>query len=279
MKKVLLFLLLFLRLMTFGNMNSHTSRLIEKREVIGEGIQSIKYETNDFKITGLGNYDRLIYDFKSYGNQFFKQGQLVESAIEITQMWIEPLDATVDRNNKFIVGFHGECRLKVAATVRINNNSKLSGRYTSHPIILSLKGRHGHNSEYDEVTIEVILELEVTKALKVSTTTMDLGTGVQGQRLSSSNGTHGYLNIEGEANRNVVISYPSQVEIFNKVRTGSIKIEISTPGLYPLGNGDYGTVLSEKGEKNVIFVGESRETKEVQPGEYTGNFQVKVRYN
>ena len=46
-------------------MKSDTSRLVEKREVVGEGYRNVDYLTNNFKITGLGGYDKLIYEFES----------------------------------------------------------------------------------------------------------------------------------------------------------------------------------------------------------------------
>ena len=217
MKKVLLFFLLFFRLVTFGDMKSDTSRLVEKREVIGEGYQNVDYLTNNFKITGLGGYDKLIYEFESFGNDFFKKDHMLEPRIKIRQIWIEPLDATIDRNNQVILGFNGNCNLRIRSIVRVRNSSRLSGRYTSYPIILILKGKRKNSSSYDRIMIELKMELDIVKALKISTTPMDLGTGVQGQILSSSHGNHGYLNIEGEANRSVIISYPREVEMFNKM--------------------------------------------------------------
>ena len=97
--------------------------------------------------------------------------------------------------------------------------------------------------------------------------------------LSSSHGNHGYLNIEGEPNRNVVINYPREVEMFNKMGKGSIKVEISSPDLYFTGNEEYSTRLSERGEKKVTFFGQVRDTKKAVPGKYSGDLKIKVRYN
>ena len=279
MKKVLLFFLLFFRLVTFGDIKSDTSRLIEKREVVGEGYQNVDYLTNNFKITGLGGYDKLIYEFESFGNDFFKKNHMLEPRIKIKQMWIEPLDATIDTNNKVILGFNGNCNLRIRTVVGVRNGSRLSGKYTSYPIILILKGKRKNSSSYDRIMIEVRMELDIVKTLKISTTPMDLGVGVQGQMLSSSHGNHGYLNIEGEPNRNVVINYPREVEMFNKMGKGSIKVEISSPDLYFTGNEEYSTRLSERGEKKVTFFGQVRDTKKAVPGKYSGDLKIKVRYN
>lgn len=278
MKKILLFLPFFC-LMTFGNMKSDTSRLIEKRETIGEGYQNINYTTNNFKIKDLNDYDELTYEFESFGNRFFRKNYTIEPLIEIKQLSIEPLNASVNRNNRTIIGFSKNCNLKIKSVVGIRNGSKLSGKYSSYPITLILKGRRRNSSRYDRIAIEIILELDIIKSLKISTTSMDLGVGIQGQILSSSYGNHGYLNVEGESNKEVVVSYPSQVELFNKEEKGSIRVEIYSPDLYSLGNEEYRTRLSEKGEKRVAFVGEVKDTKKALPGKYSGNFKIKVRYN
>lgn len=278
MKKILFFLLFF-HLIAFGSMNSNTSRLVEKREVIGEGYQNINYTTSSFRITDLGGYDKLTYKFESFGNEFFRKNNIVEPLIVIKQLWVEPIDAVVDRNSKTIVGFNGKCDLKIKSVVGMRSGSRLGGKHTSYPIVLTLKGKRKNSSNYDEIRIEFEMELDVIRTLKVSTTPMDLGTGVQGQKLSSAYGSHGYLNIEGEANKNVVISYPSQVNIFNKTGQGTMRVDIHSPDLLYLGREDYTTRISEKGEKRVVFFGEVRDTRKAPPGRYSGDLKIKVRYN
>ncbi|MGL4787932.1 MAG: hypothetical protein ACRC2Q_13775, partial [Cetobacterium sp.] len=76
-----------------------------------------------------------------------------------------------------------------------------------------------------------------------------------------------------------VINYPREVEMFNKMGKGSIKVEISSPDLYFTGNEEYSTRLSERGEKKVTFFGQVRDTKKAAPGKYSGDLKIKVRYN
>lgn len=277
--KTLLLLLLSVHLIAFGDIKSNTSRLFEKREVVGEGYQKVKYTTSSFKITGLGNYDELTYRFENFGNGFFKKNNEIEPAIEIRRLWIEPLDAVVDKDNKVIFGFTGNCSLRVRAIVDVKNSPILSGTYESYPILLILVGREKNGYSRDSVMIELKMELDIIKALKISTTPMNLGVGIQGQKMSSAQGNHGYLNIEGEADRVVEVSYPREVEIFNTTGKGSINVEVFTPDLVYTRNENYLTRLSGRGEGKVTFFGQVRDTRKATPGSYSGELKIKVRYN
>lgn len=278
MLKKILILLCVLNLVTFAKIHSDKSKLNVNREIIGDWIQRIEYSTGTFKINGFGNRE-LSYKIENFGNvYFFRENGTIEELIKINHIELISSDgsANIDKNNQVINTSKGQCNLKVIATVNVNGDTRLGGKYKSIPIILVIRDGKEKN---EEVKIEINLELNVIRRLRVSTTPMDLGVGVQGQKMSSSQGTHGYLKIEGEPNREVEISYPEDVEIFNKNKNGSLKVKVYSPELGKKDDEDYEIRLTSRGEGKVTFVGEVRDTKKAPPGNYSGELKIKVRYD
>lgn len=274
--KIFLLILLIFNFTAFGKVNSSVSRLEVSKEIIGDWTQNIIYTTNNFKITGLGN-TKLSYKIENFGNiHFLKEDGNVEDSIKINWIELDSLDSYIDKDNETITLNRGNCNLKVQVSVTVKGNSRLGGKYRSRPISLIIYGEK--NNKDEEVKIDIYLELNVIKRLKVSTTTMDLGVGVQGQKMSSNQGTHGYLKVEGEPNKGINISYPSEVEIFNKKGNDSLKVEITSPELEKNGE-NYIMKLSPRGEDRVRFIGEIKDTKNAQAGEYNGELKIKVRYD
>lgn len=278
MLKKILILLSLLNLVTFAKIHSDKSRINVSREIIGDWVQRIEYSTGTFKITGFGNRE-LSYKIENFGNiYFFHESGAVEELIKINNIELISSDgsANIDKNNQVINSSRGQCNLKVIVAVNVNGNTRLGGKYKSKPITLVI--RDGKDKS-EEVQIEINLELNVIRRLRVSTTPMDLGVGVQGQKMSSNQGTHGYLKIEGEPNREVEISYPKDIEIFNKNKNGRLKVKVHSPELGKKDDEDYEIRLTSKGERKVTFVGEVEDTKKAPPGSYSGELKIKVRYD
>lgn len=276
MKKVLI-LLLFFNCIVFGNMRFNTSKLTSRKEIIGDWTQNINYTTNSFKITGLEDR-KLIYEIENFGNiYFFREDGTVEERIKINKVELESFDSRLSRENKTIETNRRDCNLKLKVNVNVKGDSGLGGRYISRPITLTVYRGDGNKSS--GIKIETTLELNVIRRLKVSTTPMDLGVGVQGQRVSSSQGTHGYLKVEGEPNKRINISYPKEIKIFNRKGKGSLKVNISSPELERKDDENYTTKLSRYGDRKILFMGEVVDTKKASPGKYSGELKIKVRYD
>lgn len=276
MLKKILVLLCLLNLVTFAKIHSNTSKLNVSKEIIGDWTQSINYLTNNFRIEGLGNKD-LSYKIENFGNvYFFREDGSVEELIKITNIELQSFDSNIDKENQIINVSKGHCNLKVRATVMVKGDTRLSGKYRSRPINLVI---YSGKDKDEEVKIEINLELSVIRRLRVSTTPMDLGIGVQGQKMSSNQGTHGYLKIEGEPNREVEISYPEEIEIFNRNKNGSLKVKVYSPELGKKDDEDYEIRLTSRGEGKVTFVGEVKDTEKAPPGKYRGELKIKVRYD
>lgn len=277
MKKILLSLLLIFNLNIFGKMTAHPSRVFDTQNFVSGKFQRINYETSNTKVTGLGGVDELFYDIESYGADFINSSTgKVENSIKIQSLEIVCSDGIVDKNNKIIKGFNGKLNFKVKAIVTIRSNNYLSGRYITSGLVLKLKNSKNSN---EELGIDLVLELNVIKGIKVKTTPMNLGVGIQGEIFSSKNGSDGFLEIEGESNRIVLVSYQNKLELFQKNGMGKMEVQVFSPELEKIGPEEYKTILNNNGENKIKFIGEAKNTKNIPPGEYRGNLEIKVRYD
>ncbi|WP_047381006.1 hypothetical protein [Cetobacterium sp. ZWU0022] len=278
MKKIIIFLIL-LSIEIFGAIGTSTTKLYERREIVGGRTQNLVITTSRVSLTGLGGINKLSYDFGRLSGDNFKNkqtGYLTES-LRIKSLEINSLMGRVDKERKEITGFAGNLDLVVVAIVEVRSDQSLAGLYQSPNLTLNIVGDKNNHDE--KIKIDIDLEINVLKSLKVKTSAMDLGVGIQGQKMSSSNGAHGVLEIEGEPNKNLVISYSREVDIKNRSGQGVLKVSITTPNLENIKENDYSGRINANGRSEVSFHGSINDTKDSPPGEYTGELIIKVRYD
>ncbi|MGL4903970.1 MAG: hypothetical protein ACRCYT_03790 [Cetobacterium sp.] len=278
MKKII-FVYMLINIYIFGKISSSSSKIFEKRELIGGITQNQIFVSSTIKLTGLGNVDKISYDFERFGRDYFINsfGESVQS-IKIKTLEITSSDGYVNKEKREITNFNGNLQFKVIGIIEIKSDDKLSGIYKSPNITLILDTEKGNGKE-EEVRISLEYELHILKPLKIKTTQMDLGVGVQGQEMSTFEGTPGYLEIEGEVNRRINISYPKEVEIYNLDKNGQLKVFISTPELHKLKEEEYSTIINSNDKIKIKFLGKITDTKNSPPGKYEGNFVIRVRYD
>ncbi|MGL5797548.1 MAG: hypothetical protein ACRCYT_05000 [Cetobacterium sp.] len=278
MKKII-FLYILITVHIFGKVSSSSNRIFERRELIGGITQNQIFVSSTIKLTGLGNIDKITYDFERFGRDYFinNSGESVQS-IKIKTLEITSSDSYVNKEKQEITNFNGNLQFKVIGIVEIKSDDRLSGIYRSPNITLILNSEKGNNKD-EEVRISLEYELHILKPLKIKTTQMDLGVGVQGQEMSTFEGTPGYLEIEGEVNRGINISYPNEVEIYNLNKNGQLKVFISTPELQKLNEEEYSATINSNDKIKIKFLGKITDTKNSPPGKYEGSFVIRVRYD
>lgn len=279
MKKVIIFLIL-LSIKLFGAINASTTRLYEKREIVGGRTQNLVIVTSKVNLTGLGGLTKLSYDFGRLAEGRFidvKNNYHTES-LRVKKMEINSSMGNVDEEKKEITGFgSGNLDLAVVTIVEVRADQSLSGLYRSPNLSLNITG---HKNNYNEkVKIDIDLEINVLKSLKIKTTPMNFGVGIQGQKMSTVNSTHGILDVEGEKDKNIIVSYPKEVEIKNSSGEGVLKVLITTPGLEPVGGDDHRGRIGSNGRSEIIFRGDINDTKNAPSGKYSGDLTIKVRYD
>lgn len=279
MKKVIIFLIL-LSIKLFGAINASTTRLYEKREIVGGRTQNLVIVTSKVNLTGLGGLTKLSYDFGRLAEGRFidvKNNYHTES-LRVKKMEINSSMGNVDEEKKEITGFgSGNLDLAVVTIVEVRADQSLSGLYRSPNLSLNITGHKNNHNE--KVRIDIDLEINVLKSLKIKTTPMNFGVGIQGQKMSTVNSTHGILDVEGEKDKNIIVSYPKEVEIKNSSGEGVLKVLITTPGLEPVGGDDHRGRIGSNGRSEIIFRGDINDTKNAPSGKYSGDLTIKVRYD
>lgn len=279
MKKVIIFLIL-LSIKLFGAINASTTRLYEKREIVGGRTQNLVIVTSKVNLTGLGGLTKLSYDFGRLAEGRFidvKNNYHTES-LRVKKMEINSSMGNVDEEKKEITGFgSGNLDLSVVTIVEVRADQSLSGLYRSPNLSLNITGHKNNHNE--KVRIDIDLEINVLKSLKIKTTPMNFGVGIQGQKMSTVNSTNGILDVEGEKDKNIIVSYPKEVEIKNSSGEGVLKVLITTPGLEPVGGDDHRGRIGSNGRSEIIFRGDINDTKNAPSGKYSGDLTIKVRYD
>lgn len=278
MKKVIFFLML-LSFKLFGAIGASTTRVYEKREIVGGRTQNLIISTSKISLSGLGGISKLSYDFGRLGEDNFinvLNNSRTES-LRVKSIEINSLNANIDGDRKEISNFNGSFDLWVVAIVEVRADQTLSGLYRSPNLSLNVIGdKNNHN---DKIKIDIDLEISVLKSLKVKTTPMNFGRGIQGERMSTTNATHGILEVEAEPDKNIVVSYTREVEIRNRSKDGVLKVIVTTPSLETIADDEYRGLIGSNGRSEIVFRGDIIDTKNSPPGDYTGELVIKVRYD
>ncbi|MGL4997469.1 MAG: DUF4402 domain-containing protein [Cetobacterium sp.] len=276
--KNILFVLVLFNLRLLAAVNSSLNSISDQAELVGGVRQNYRFKSSISKLSGLGNTEKIFYKFERPGDYFINQNREIVDSIKITSLKILSITANVDEDKRELTNFNGNLDYSVEATIGIKSDGRLSGKYTTPNIILELYSKKG-NGEESLIRIPIQYELNFLKELSLKTSPMNLGIGIQGQKMSSFDGTPGYLEIEGEPNKIFRVSYPSKVEIVNKKDASILIVFITTPKLEKTNTEDYLGSISSSGLNKIEFNGEVKETRSATIGEYNGKFTIKVRYD
>ncbi|MGL4424902.1 MAG: hypothetical protein ACRCTC_01445, partial [Cetobacterium sp.] len=136
MKKII-FVYMLISLYIFGKISSSSSKIFEKRELIGGITQNQVFVSSTIKLTGLGNVDKIYYDFERFGRDYFVNnfGESVQS-IKIKTLEITSFDGYVNKEKREITNFNGNLQFKVIGIIEIKSDDRLSGIYKSPNITL-----------------------------------------------------------------------------------------------------------------------------------------------
>lgn len=275
MFKIIICLFVVLNSIIFGKIVPHPSYVVLSKEVTLDRGQIFNLESEAIKLTGLGNIDKLYYSFSSYDERLQKNNVSTEALI-LENIRLIKVKGNHNEDGGYIDGVTGQTNFKILAQFRVKSDPNVSGEYSKR---ITLRFSENKNSISNEGSVDIQIRIKVLKVLQLTTTTMDLGSAVKGQPLSTKmGGTPGYLKIDGSPNTEVKVMFPTTTVIYNKNNNDSLLVNIkSTPSSND--DGDLKLELSNTGEYQVRFDGEVRNTSRVSPGEYKGNIKIQVRYD
>ncbi|MGL5089201.1 MAG: hypothetical protein ACRC6Z_07135, partial [Cetobacterium sp.] len=182
--KNILFVLVLFNLNLLAAVNSSLNSISDKAELVGGVRQNYKFKSSIAKLTGLGNVEKIFYNFERPGDYFINQNGEIVDSIRITNLKVLSTDANVDEDKRELTNFNGNLNYSVEVTIGIKSDKRLSGKYKTSNINLELYSKKGNGKE-SLIRIPIQYELNFLKELSLKTSPMNLGVGIQGQKMSS----------------------------------------------------------------------------------------------
>ncbi|MEG0068322.1 DUF4402 domain-containing protein [Cetobacterium sp.] len=274
MFKIIICFFVVLNSIVFGKINSHPSHVVLSKEVTLDRGQIFNLESEAIRLTGFGNV-RLYYSFGNY-DEGLQKDNISTGALTIEDIRLDKVRGNHNEEGSYIDGVAGQTSFRLLVRFRIKPDPNVSGEYTKR---ITLRFSKDKDSMSNEGSVDIQIRVKALKVLQLTTTTMDLGSAVKGQPLSTmAGGTPGYLKIDGSPNTEVKVMFPTTTVIYNKNNSDKLLVNIKS-NTYSDDDGNLKLELSNTGEYQVRFDGEVRNTSRVSPGEYKGNFKIQVRYD
>lgn len=275
MKKILLIIMLLFNSIIFATLKINPNNMFISEEIMGGVSRNIKISTDTIRLENLEGIDKLRFKILGLDDSFesLDSGK-GEKSLSLNSFILSSPNSRVDNKNNIIDSFNSQLFLKASISIMIRGNNKLSGNYRKKMTLLIESQSLGKK---DFKTVDIYININIVKSLRLSTSELDLGKAIQGEKLSSKNGSDGILEIDGEKNKEVVVSYPSTIQIYNS-NNSKLDVNLYTNDLEKI-NDEYRGSLDANGKLKVFFSGEVKNTKKAQPGYYKGSFTIKVRYD
>ncbi|MGL5367418.1 MAG: DUF4402 domain-containing protein [Cetobacterium somerae] len=275
MKKILLMVTLLFNSIIFAELKINPNNMFISEEIMGGISRNIKISTDTIRLKNLEGIDKFRFKILGLDDNFEElDSGKGEKSFSLNSFILSSPNSRVDNKNNIIDSFSSELFLKASISIMIRGNSKLSGNYRKKMTLLIESQSLGKK---DFKTVDIYININIVKSLRLSTSELDLGKAIQGEKLSSKNGSDGILEIDGEKNKEIVVSYPSIIQIYNS-NNSKLDVNLYTHDLEKI-NDEYKGALDNNGKLKVLFSGEVKNTKKTQPGYYKGSFTIKVRYD
>lgn len=262
MKKVVgIFFLIFMVCFSKINIKSYELKNDCVSFVAGESKTKFTLTTNSCWITGLGNAG---IQFEVVGDRRLVNEHTGES-IRLQNIY---LDTVIGNRIGDILDSRGQVKFVVRA-VAIKEGKLGRGYYSSRNLWLKVKSIFFGQTEY----IPLKFQVYIYESLKVTTTEMNFGTQVIGERITTRNlgAEPGRIIITGHPNSLVRVDYPSEVTLKNE-SNGEVKVKLSDIR-------DKEIRLSAVGQRVLYLHGKVENSRFMQPGDYKGEVTIKVRYD
>lgn len=275
MKRIFLILIFIFDSIVFATLKITPNNMFISEEIMGGISRNIKISTDTIRLENLEGIDKFRFKILGLDDNFESlDSEKGEKNLSLNSFILSSPNSRVDNKNNVIDSFNSQLFLKASISIMIRGNSKLSGNYRKKMTLLIESQSFGKK---DFKTVDIYININIVKSLRLSTSELDLGKAIQGEKLSSQNGSNGILEIDGEKNKEVVVSYPSIIQIYNS-NNSKLDVNLYTHDLEKI-NDEYRGILDNSGKLKVFFSGEVKNTKKAQPGYYKGSFTIKVRYD